>query len=381
MRGHSNLPGQNNVNASQVMMENGTSVEDAVTKATENVNEDGAMSVAGGGTGVNTLTAGSYLVGNGTEDVLLKSPAEVLEDIGAISESEVLEITNEIHERIDGLDFYTKDETLLDDTKGLYGLPATSVPDDVFRTIENYLFASEPTYRWQKQKYKLVMASSHKMIAKINTGGGYSYGTALKYPVYYADDITINELTGQIDLVDPVELVNSYTYGTDARFSTEIDHMSTLAKHAYIQVGTAIYANPYYQHNSTNYYRQLGAYPVTANTIYELAESTDPNAYTEGYVDDENWTYTALEPVVSKVALMKTGSYAGTGTYGSSNPTVIALPFKAQVLLITSATTATVLLGTSTNVTVTDESVSITGSDAAGQYNTSNTIYNYVAFG
>lgn len=87
MRGNSNLPGQNNVDASQVMMKNGTSVEDAVTKVTENANEDGVMSVSGGGTGLNTLTAGSYLVGNGTEDVQLKTPAEVLSDIGAAAAS------------------------------------------------------------------------------------------------------------------------------------------------------------------------------------------------------------------------------------------------------------------------------------------------------
>lgn len=42
----------------------------------------GAVAVENGGTGLNELTAGSYLVGNGTEDVQLKTPAEVLTDIG-----------------------------------------------------------------------------------------------------------------------------------------------------------------------------------------------------------------------------------------------------------------------------------------------------------
>ena len=43
----------------------------------------GTVSVPNGGTGLNTLTAGSYMVGNGIEDVVLKTPAEVLADIGA----------------------------------------------------------------------------------------------------------------------------------------------------------------------------------------------------------------------------------------------------------------------------------------------------------
>ena len=44
----------------------------------------GTVMVNRGGTGLESLTAGSYLVGNGTGNVLLKTPSEVLDDIGAI---------------------------------------------------------------------------------------------------------------------------------------------------------------------------------------------------------------------------------------------------------------------------------------------------------
>ena len=43
----------------------------------------GSFGVARGGTGRSTLTSGSYLVGNGTSAVALKTPAQVLSDIGA----------------------------------------------------------------------------------------------------------------------------------------------------------------------------------------------------------------------------------------------------------------------------------------------------------
>lgn len=43
----------------------------------------GTFGVARGGTGLNTITAGSYLVGNNTGAVALKTPAQVLADIGA----------------------------------------------------------------------------------------------------------------------------------------------------------------------------------------------------------------------------------------------------------------------------------------------------------
>ena len=44
----------------------------------------GTIPVSKGGTNRTTLTKGSYLVGNGTGSVLLKTPSEVLADIGAI---------------------------------------------------------------------------------------------------------------------------------------------------------------------------------------------------------------------------------------------------------------------------------------------------------
>ena len=45
---------------------------------------DGILNVLKGGTGQESLTSGSYLVGNGTSAVQLKTPAQVREDIGAI---------------------------------------------------------------------------------------------------------------------------------------------------------------------------------------------------------------------------------------------------------------------------------------------------------
>ena len=47
----------------------------------------GSFGVARGGTGRSTLTSGSYLVGNGTSNVSLKTPSEVLSDIGAAASS------------------------------------------------------------------------------------------------------------------------------------------------------------------------------------------------------------------------------------------------------------------------------------------------------
>jgi len=52
----------------------------------------GTVAVNKGGTGKTTLTAGSYLVGNGTSAVALKTPAEVLANIGAASATDLTSI-------------------------------------------------------------------------------------------------------------------------------------------------------------------------------------------------------------------------------------------------------------------------------------------------
>lgn len=53
---------------------------------------NGTVPVSSGGTGLNTIVSGSYLVGNGADAVSLKTPAEVLEDIGAIPKPATAEV-------------------------------------------------------------------------------------------------------------------------------------------------------------------------------------------------------------------------------------------------------------------------------------------------
>ncbi len=54
---------------------------------------DGILNVLKGGTGQESLTSGSYLVGNGTAAVQLKTPAQVREDIGAAGKPKTLQIS------------------------------------------------------------------------------------------------------------------------------------------------------------------------------------------------------------------------------------------------------------------------------------------------
>lgn len=63
----------------------------------------GTFSVERGGTGKESVTPGNYLVGNGTDAMTEKTPAEVLSDIGAASEEYVDEVAANYDEAIIGL--------------------------------------------------------------------------------------------------------------------------------------------------------------------------------------------------------------------------------------------------------------------------------------
>lgn len=61
--------------------------------------------------------------------------------------------------------------------------------------------------------------------------------------------------------------------------------------------------------------------------------SSDPSAYPPA--EPDGYTYTALGQVGSKVRI-ETGSYTGTGTYGSSNPNSLTFGFKPSIVFILS---------------------------------------------
>ena len=59
----------------------------------EAIDLKGIVPASKGGTGKQSLTSGSYLVGNGTAAVQLKTPAQVREDIGAAGKPKTLQIS------------------------------------------------------------------------------------------------------------------------------------------------------------------------------------------------------------------------------------------------------------------------------------------------
>lgn len=67
------------------------------------------------------------------------------------------------------------------------------------------------------------------------------------------------------------------------------------------------------------------------NTVIGYVNSPDPNAYPPAVAD--GYTYTAMGQLGEKVRIA-TGSYTGTGTYGSSNPCSLTFDFAPKLVLV-----------------------------------------------
>ena len=135
----------------------------------------------------------------------------------------------------------------------------------------------------------------------------------------------------------------------------------------------------------------------------ETAQDTADRA--EGKADAANTTLAALTAGLGtggSNCRIQWGSYQGSGTYGSGNPTVIACAFKPVAVFLQYETTTNLSLGqyfhillrditlapsgdmqgTGLHITWSDNSVAFySESNSALQFNSGNYTYRYVAFG
>lgn len=305
--------------------------------------------------------------------------------------------------------------TLLKDaTAALFGLGTDAVPDDVLAELGKY-----KQYWWRRRTPSYVqyieqrsdIQSTYDIIRR-------------SIPLTYSKDIHITPETGEISLVSPTKL----ELGNGEREDAERVG-STLAAEApcYIQTtvenGAGIYYLPqgttYSTFDSTTLRRSYGSYyyvilnypaspqgqvvtSVPSNVPageWEYLTSSDRNAYPDsGTSGGYEYEYLGI-PFDNAVTAPKieTGSYVGTGTYGSGNKNTLTFSIKPKVLFIagdgmgslavfvdkvTPAKTITGSDADNLGVTWSDQTVSWWSTDnATEQQNYSGTTYNYVAIG
>lgn len=231
--------------------------------------------------------------------------------------------------KIGKIDAYSREETLSPSTKTLLGLSEDAVPDDAFNKL------SEINLHWWKRRteesgYELVLQNAQAVYIANN------------FPVtlYYGDSVTINSANGlmaipnysSITVYDgtDVSILNG-KYFADAASANSVVYMGQAGIIAEVQrpeSGGELRAIYYASEYRCEYFNNIGE--------YEYVSSPDRNAYpdsgTEGIF---SYQYLGVPfENAREGAKIVTGSYVGTGTYGSSNPNSLTFDFTPKFVLL-----------------------------------------------
>ncbi len=224
-----------------------------------------------------------------------------------------------------------KASLLKDATAALYGLGTDAVPDDALHLLSRFQGGLGNEYVW----------------AKLNSTAGYYEIQTLKDSIYiiesetklytfkYSDSITIDEV-GNLSLTNPLTFTATY-----AQFRN--DYGTTLLGKYLDTTGLAHEAGIIFipTNASINYYNGR---QVEIKNSYVISVGYDENRAFVGYVNSpspdayppavsDGYAYTPLGQLGDKVRIA-TGSYTGTGTYGSSNPNSLTFEFEPKAIFM-----------------------------------------------
>ena len=231
-------------------------------------------------------------------------------------------------------DSYTRVETLSDTTKELFGQGPEAVPDVIFSLIGNRLYSEFVVYRWKRTKTTYTynpptVESSQTNCFQVNPH------VTVRANFSYGDNITNDgNLTGN---------VGSYTL-TGSNVGAESEMVSYL-KYKYFKINSTQGLQniqgygPWYQLRDTgeSVVHQFSARRVTINSVphvtTEYLQSPKPDAYPNSGTQD-GWTYATLEPIVSKIPFMASGSYVGNGNSGVNYKNSLSFDFIPKCLIV-----------------------------------------------
>lgn len=287
-----------------------------------------------------------------------------------------------------------KNSLLKDATAALFGLGTDALPDDVLRKIAS---DTSNLYVWKK-----TGASYVEIIPTLSgpTGTTYSVGYNNE-SIQYSDELEV--VSGTLKLKNPSTVTittSNYTSYSALLCGKYFTVTSNAGSKNYLHFGddTALQIKS----NTAGSYVAKGGWYISSYTEktvtpdYGYVCSFDKNAYPPAVSD--GFIYTALGMLGSALesAKIATGSYTGTGTYGSSNPCSLTFDFVPSAVFVLGNVYSGMLLKPSEN---TGNAIAINGnkimlikswtnvvewyssSSNAYQLNATNIIYNYIAIG
>lgn len=220
-----------------------------------------------------------------------------------------------------------KASLLKDTTASAFGLGTDAVPDDALHLLSRFQRGLGNEYIWAKEQWNWEVVKSNSTYSLILVQSGNTNRTYVRY----SDDIILDS-DGNISLAEPITQIYP-TYNSAG--SLQLDNK-------YVQLSSFSYADAEVQpvrfsdgvtFVSGNTYR-LTYRIVDAlhrRTLFGYVNSPSPDAYPPAVSD--GYTYNPLGQLGDKVRIA-TGSYTGTGTYGSSNPNSLTFSFPPEFLVV-----------------------------------------------
>ena len=254
--------------------------------------------------------------------------------------------------------------------------------DSILTQLGNAMFGRETLYQWKKERTELLQTGQTSITYEFN---GVGYRT-----LYYSNTITVDD-NGRITLDNPS--------------SVTINGTNQLKPTGYFAESKTNLTAVYKTTDGTrkvNDYEPMGTYQITTLQYIEtwsmgvnssVVVSEDPNAYQNGEVDDEGYTYTALGATVAFMPRIQTGSYTGTGAYGEANLNVLTFSFAPKIVFVQGVGVNFRLMwvdgasqylfntGWHGGVTVEDRTFKWYGTGAESQLNKSGQEYKWIAIG
>lgn len=240
----------------------------------------------------------------GTDDVydLIPAPGEVYEEGTLINKSALLK----------------------DATAALFGLDENAVPDDAMAILSRFHKGLGNEYVWEKKTiYVDTGTPITRSVSLLYNGSGAS--------AKYSDTAKIEN--GVVVMDNPKTVTFSQLKSLGNSLKGKFFMAISDTGQAVFGSGTLVYIPETASISSTtnNVNTSAFSYPIAAENLIGYVNSAGPNAYPPAVSD--GYTYTYFGKIGEKVRI-ETGSYTGTGTYGSSNPNSLTFGFEPKIVFI-----------------------------------------------
>lgn len=220
---------------------------------------------------------------------------------------------------------YTKEETLSDAAKTAFGLGADAVPDDVLQILSRLHTRLGDDYLWQKQS---VLGEIKEATESSSLGRMPEDAT-----IYYYDSVQI-DLASQTIIGVGEHKISNQPYGSNQWNKVVGKYMLYPYDKGSWPPNTfyRVTARPDPNDAIFTAYAQYAEFTLGPA---QYLNSPNANAYHSGVVDGV--LYDALGKIGNKLQI-QTGTYVGSGVYGSTNQNILTFEFVPKIVIVLSKT-------------------------------------------